>query len=68
MLKQLLLKRPNVYLTNLSRFKATLDYSRYPKLNEAELEETFTRGSGPGGQAVNKTSNCIMLRHYPQIF
>lgn len=42
-----------------------LDYSRYPKLNEEELEETFTRGSGPGGQAVNKTSNCVLLRHLP---
>ncbi|XP_023295179.2 mitochondrial translation release factor in rescue [Lucilia cuprina] len=42
-----------------------LDYSRYPKLNEEELEEHFTRGSGPGGQAVNKTSNCVLLRHIP---
>lgn len=42
-----------------------LDYSRYPKLNEEELEEYFTRGSGPGGQAVNKTSNCVLLRHKP---
>lgn len=42
-----------------------LDYSRYPKLIEEELEETFTRGSGPGGQAVNKTSNCVLLRHIP---
>ncbi|XP_075169969.1 mitochondrial translation release factor in rescue [Haematobia irritans] len=42
-----------------------LDYSRYPKLNEEDLEETFTRGSGPGGQAVNKTSNCVLLRHLP---
>ena len=48
------------------RFKhQNLDYSRYPKLNEDELEEQFTRGSGPGGQAVNKTSNCVLLRHIP---
>lgn len=42
-----------------------LDYSRYPTLKEEDLEEHFTRGSGPGGQAVNKTSNCVLLRHIP---
>lgn len=48
------------------RQKTTIvDYSRYPKLNENEIEENFMRGSGPGGQAVNKTSNCVMLRHIP---
>ena len=32
-------------------------------LNEGDLEEKFIRGSGPGGQKVNKTSNCVELRH-----
>jgi len=50
----------------ISRWKSfDLDYSKYPKLNEEDLDETFTRGSGPGGQAVNKTSNCVLLRHKP---
>ncbi|CAD7014883.1 unnamed protein product [Ceratitis capitata] len=50
------------------RFKSVnskVDYSKYPKLNEDELEEDFMRGSGPGGQSVNKTSNCVFLRHIP---
>lgn len=34
-------------------------------LNEDDLEEQFVRGSGPGGQATNKTSNCVVLRHIP---
>jgi len=51
------------YLTY--RNKATIDYSSLPVLNEDDLEEKFVRGSGPGGQAVNKTSNCVMLRHVP---
>src|SRR5687768_5550211 len=34
-------------------------------LNEAELEETFERSSGPGGQNVNKTSTKVLLRHLP---
>ncbi|XP_066466025.1 mitochondrial translation release factor in rescue [Tiliqua scincoides] len=34
-------------------------------LNEADLEEQFVRGFGPGGQATNKTSNCVVLKHLP---
>ncbi|XP_048371045.1 mitochondrial translation release factor in rescue [Sphaerodactylus townsendi] len=34
-------------------------------LNETDLEEQFVRGSGPGGQATNKTSNCVVLKHVP---
>lgn len=45
--------------------KKKIDYSRVPILNEKDLEEQFVRGSGPGGQAVNKTSNCVVLRHIP---
>ncbi|KAL9891412.1 mitochondrial translation release factor in rescue [Glossina fuscipes fuscipes] len=30
------------------RAKQDVDYSRYPTLNEDDLEEHFTRGSGPG--------------------
>lgn len=36
-----------------------------PVLDEDELDEQFVRGSGPGGQATNKTSNCVVLRHVP---
>ncbi|KAM8886351.1 mitochondrial translation release factor in rescue isoform 1-T6 [Spinachia spinachia] len=36
-----------------------------PVLDEDELEEQFVRGSGPGGQATNKTSNCVVLKHIP---
>ena len=35
------------------------------KLNEADLEETFARSSGPGGQHVNKVSTSVTLRHRP---
>lgn len=46
-------------------FKRYLDYSNVPKLDEADLEEQFIRGSGPGGQATNKTSNAVLLKHKP---
>ncbi|CAH2295771.1 probable peptide chain release factor C12orf65 homolog, mitochondrial [Pelobates cultripes] len=34
-------------------------------LKETDLEEQFVRGHGPGGQATNKTSNCVVLKHIP---
>lgn len=46
-------------------YKRYLDYSKVPKLEEADLEEQFVRGSGPGGQATNKTNNAVVLRHIP---
>lgn len=35
------------------------------ELNEGDLEESFERSSGPGGQNVNKTSTKVILRHLP---
>jgi len=34
-------------------------------VNEAEIEETFVRSGGAGGQKVNKSSSCVMLWHRP---
>jgi peptide chain release factor len=31
----------------------------------ADIEESFIRGSGPGGQKINKTSSTVRLRHRP---
>lgn len=35
------------------------------RLNESELEETTTKGSGPGGQHRNKTESAVVLKHKP---
>lgn len=34
-------------------------------VREADLEESFVRSGGRGGQNVNKTSTCVVLRHRP---
>lgn len=34
-------------------------------VSEADLEESFVRSGGHGGQNVNKTSTCVMLVHRP---
>lgn len=34
-------------------------------LLESDLEERFVKGFGKGGQKVNKTSNCVELKHLP---
>ncbi|KAI9019232.1 RF-1 domain-containing protein [Phycomyces nitens] len=34
-------------------------------LDDKELIETFVKGSGPGGQCINKRVSCVDLRHIP---
>jgi protein subunit release factor B len=34
-------------------------------IKESDLDETFVRSSGAGGQKVNKTSTCVHLKHLP---
>lgn len=36
--------------------------TRTIQLDEREIEESFVRSSGPGGQHVNKTSSAVQLR------
>ena len=38
---------------------------RITTLDEADLEESFSHASGPGGQNVNKVATKVTLRHVP---
>lgn len=35
------------------------------KVFAEDVEEKFVRGSGSGGQKMNKTSSCVWLKHLP---
>lgn len=39
----------------------TISKTKLPfTIDEKDIEESFTRGSGPGGQSVNKTQNKVI--------
>lgn len=39
---------PRFFSVSYSSITKKLDFSKVPKLKEEDLEETFTRGDGPG--------------------
>jgi len=46
------------------------EYKLKAKMNslniyEKDIEEKFIKGSGRGGQKINKSSSCVFLKHKP---
>lgn len=62
--RKIIYKLP-IYEIFCKRCKHNIDYSRVPVMHEKDLQEMHVRGSGPGGQKINKTSNCVVLKHIP---
>ncbi|KAI4914467.1 hypothetical protein J4E85_010530 [Alternaria conjuncta] len=63
--------RPNVprlQTASLSTSPSLLNGKSLPPrtpLLDADLIENFLKGSGPGGQKINKTSSAVQLKHIP---
>jgi protein subunit release factor B len=55
----------SIFKISAEKEKALLERMRQLQVSEKDLEETFVRASGPGGQKVNKTSSCVFIRHIP---
>ncbi|KAI4753131.1 hypothetical protein E4T52_14691 [Aureobasidium sp. EXF-3400] len=36
-----------------------------PTILESDITEAFLKGTGPGGQKINKTSSAVQLKHLP---
>ena len=56
----------------MSRFGVTPDKERELlarmercAIREEDLDESFVRGGGPGGQKINKSATCVALKHTP---
>lgn len=52
-------------MTGKKRPRSHAQFEKEFALKESDLEETFARSSGPGGQHVNKVSSSVTLRHLP---
>ena len=44
-----------------SLLKKAMKLNIFPR----DIEESFVKGGGRGGQKLNKTSNCVQLKHLP---
>ncbi len=47
------------------KIKALHDEMEKFGLLEKDIKESFISGSGSGGQKVNKSQNCVYLKHLP---
>ncbi|KAF2129003.1 hypothetical protein P153DRAFT_29720 [Dothidotthia symphoricarpi CBS 119687] len=70
----LALSRPQAHLpliraftTTIARNKAAHSKALPPRtpILDSEIVENFLKGSGPGGQKINKTSSAVQLIHLP---
>lgn len=51
------------FLENLP--KKFIDKAKSLDVYFSDIEEKFVKGSGKGGQKINKTSSCVFLKHLP---
>lgn len=61
------LERIAVLQRSFSVCTALLEKPMPPRMviPEADIQESFLKGTGPGGQKINKTSSAVQLKHLP---
>lgn len=64
-LSSVVLSEISLQLDLMDGKKIIVEPRSLPELREDDLAETFVRGSGAGGQKINKTSNKVVLVHVP---
>jgi protein subunit release factor B len=55
----------SIFSVTAAKEKALADKMEALNIREEDIEESFIRSSGKGGQHVNKTSTCVYLKHLP---
>src|SRR3989337_1408411 len=55
----------SIFSISPSKEKALIEKMKALNIREEDIEETFVRSSGRGGQHLNKVSTCVYLKHLP---
>lgn len=54
-----------IFPVSIEKERALAERMRRLGVHEQDLDESFVRASGPGGQNVNKAATCVVLVHRP---
>jgi protein subunit release factor B len=55
----------SIFSVSQAKEKALKERMRSLHIREKDIEESFVRSGGKGGQHVNKVSTCVYLKHVP---